>query len=73
MSAVESVKQKQASTGSLQNSCFKQFFGKLPGRPTSVHLHHTCFTVKLSKIFRVAIFFDKLTDVSFLKFKQKYF
>ena len=37
-----SFKQKQVSTGSLQNSCFKQFLGELPGRPTSVLSVYQC-------------------------------
>ena len=28
--------QKQAQTGSLQNSCSKELFGKVPGRPAGV-------------------------------------
>ena len=36
MAAVNSFLEKQMLTGSLQNSCCRQLFGKLPGRSVSV-------------------------------------
>ena len=65
---LSSFLQKQALKDSLQNSCSKQLFGIVLGRPASV-LHRGCFVGKYAGIFG-AVFFKTPVDVCFRKFKQ---
>ena len=52
--------QKQAVTGSPQNSCSKEFFGKMPGRPVCILKKNSTLDVLLGRMqkfsFRAVIF-----------------
>ena len=73
--AVDSFLQKQTLTVSLQNSCSKELFGKVPGRPASVIKKDSAVGFLLGNMqnFSEQLFFQNTNEQMFPKTQIAFF